>query len=284
MKIINIKEKDDPLGIYVGRGSPLGNPFPIGPEGTREEVIEKYRVWLMDQIRRKNPVVLTALKMLNESSVLKCFCVPASCHAEVIRDVWRAHIKGQIPARNLAYAGIGSRKTPENVCAHMTKIAARLAALGYTLYSGKATGADTAFEKGAEAKKIFVPYVGFNHSDSSLVPSREAFQIAEYLHPAWKALDSAGRALMARNSHQVLGEDLVEPVDFVVCWTKDGCESHKNRRRSSGGTGQAISLASIWGVPVFNLKNPDAIQRLGEWVRSHPELSPRYPVSSPRMS
>ena len=38
--------------IYIGRangklkGSPLGNPFSIGVDGDRAEVIEKFRQWL----------------------------------------------------------------------------------------------------------------------------------------------------------------------------------------------------------------------------------------------
>jgi len=49
-------------GIYVGRempgipGSVLGNPFQIGRDGTREEVVEKYRRWLWEQIKLGNDV------------------------------------------------------------------------------------------------------------------------------------------------------------------------------------------------------------------------------------
>ena len=32
--------------VYIGRPSKWGNPFVIGRDGTRTEVIEKYRDWL----------------------------------------------------------------------------------------------------------------------------------------------------------------------------------------------------------------------------------------------
>ena len=43
--------------VYIGRrmtriglaGSKWANPFKIGLDGTREEVIEKYRAWLLEQ-------------------------------------------------------------------------------------------------------------------------------------------------------------------------------------------------------------------------------------------
>lgn len=140
------------------------------------------------------------------------------------------------------YAGIGSRETPGHVCSLMTKIAEYLAIRDFTLRSGGANGADTAFEEGAEAKEIFLPWKGFNGNASPLfMPTAEAMEMAKKYHPAWHKLSRGGRLLMARNCHQMLGLDLKTPVDFVICWTKNA--------EGSGGTGQAIRIArdlDIW--------------------------------------
>ncbi|MDA8190782.1 MAG: DUF4326 domain-containing protein, partial [Gammaproteobacteria bacterium] len=50
-----------PESVYVGRPSPLGNPFAIGPDGGRAEVIQQYAVWLEERLRDRDPVILTAL-------------------------------------------------------------------------------------------------------------------------------------------------------------------------------------------------------------------------------
>lgn len=79
-------------GEYIGRGSPLGNPFVIGKDGSREQVIAKYRVWLNEQIMRKNPVVLDELNRLGNKAIdekglaLQCFCYPKPCHGEAIKE------------------------------------------------------------------------------------------------------------------------------------------------------------------------------------------------------
>lgn len=79
-------------GEYIGRGSPLGNPYVIGKDGSREQVIAKYRVWLNEQIMRKNPVVLDELNRLGNKAIdekglaLQCFCYPKPCHGEVIKE------------------------------------------------------------------------------------------------------------------------------------------------------------------------------------------------------
>ena len=55
---------------------------------------------------------------------------------------------------------------------------------------------------------------------------------------------------------------------YVICWTPDGCESHLTRSIKTGGTGTAIAIASTNGIPVFNLKNADAIDRLHQFLKS----------------
>ena len=46
------------------------------------------------------------------------------------------------------YTGVGSRETPPEVISVMEDAAFRLAGLGFTLRSGKAEGADAAFQRG----------------------------------------------------------------------------------------------------------------------------------------
>lgn len=90
--IIIVNKHHDKSGEYIGRGSPLGNPFVIGKDGSREQVIAKYRVWLNEQIMRKNPVVLDELNRLGNKAIdkkglaLQCFCYPKPCHGEVIKE------------------------------------------------------------------------------------------------------------------------------------------------------------------------------------------------------
>lgn len=155
------------------------------------------------------------------------------------------------------YAGIGSRETPKDVCFLMTAIAKRLASLGYTCNSGGADGADAAFERGAVInRQIFLPWDGFNgrniqnltklHGEGSyLVPPFNGDLVRKY-HPKPDALSDAGWKFMSRNSYQVLGKDLNTPVEFVLCWTKDG--------KASGGTSQAMRIAKDYNIPIFNLK------------------------------
>lgn len=166
------------------------------------------------------------------------------------------------------YAGIGSRNTPPEIQEIETKIAERLGELGWTLRSGGADGSDKAFEAGASKKEIYLPWRGFNGSDSSLFLESfekrildEAETIARDNHPN-PNLTASVLKMMTRNTFQVLGKKLNEPSSFVICWTQDGCESAETRTNKTGGTGQAIALASKIGIPIFNLANEKSLKRL----------------------
>lgn len=274
MQILNRKSIDIwPVGsVYVGRGTPLGNPFVIGEHGTRDEVIDQYRDWLQHKIQTRDMAVLTGMARLKPDSSLICSCAPARCHAEVIREEWEKLGDALMLKTVKAYAGIGSRKTPPDVLAKMRIVAQRMEARGYILRSGGADGADSAFEAGVKSlKEIYLPWPGFNNNPSTRSePSSQAMEIAKAIHPAWDRLSDGARKLQARNSHQILGMDLRSPVHFVVCYTPDGCESDADRNFDTGGTGQAITLADAWKIPIFNMAKPDALVRLRDFIEANP--------------
>lgn len=72
--------------VYIGRPSKWGNPFVIGKDGTREEVIAKYRVWLLAQ-----PAKVEAVKHELSGKDLVCFCAPKGCHGDVLLEVANTH-------------------------------------------------------------------------------------------------------------------------------------------------------------------------------------------------
>ena len=126
------------------------------------------------------------------------------------------------------YAGIGSRETPADVLYAMGAIAVRLSYKGWTLRSGGAPGADSAFAQGAwdaftegdgdgrmlTRPEIYLPWLGFESiGNARLVnPQPETFSIAEQFHPAWDRLSQGAKRLHARNVHQILGPDVTTPL------------------------------------------------------------------------
>lgn len=165
------------------------------------------------------------------------------------------------------YAGIGSRNTPEPILNLMTRVAHKLEKDGWWLNSGGARGADTAFNIGVvKNKTIYIPWDNYNGLTLEYPISSKALDLASKHHPIWMKLSDAAKYLMARNCYQIFSHTLEDPVKFVICWTPDGCYHHNTRTIATGGTGLAISLASLNNIPVFNLFNEDHEKRMIDFL------------------
>jgi hypothetical protein len=77
-------------GVYVGRPTFLGNPFPLPERATtaqRVESISKYREWFKKRWNEEEGFKEKVIAFVGPSSVpLVCWCAPLPCHAEVIRE------------------------------------------------------------------------------------------------------------------------------------------------------------------------------------------------------
>lgn len=83
--------KRTPYDVYIGRPSLWGNPWQVGPDGTREEVIERYETWLRTGRDFGHPkatdaarqAILASLPAL-QGKTLGCWCAPQACHGGVL--------------------------------------------------------------------------------------------------------------------------------------------------------------------------------------------------------
>jgi len=78
--------------VYIGRPSPLGNPFTVREHG-REGCIEKYGVWLRRELNT-NPEVKREMNRLywlykrEGKLTLICWCAPLACHGDVLKQIF----------------------------------------------------------------------------------------------------------------------------------------------------------------------------------------------------
>ena len=68
--------------VDIMRPSIWGNPYRIGKDGTREEVIQKYRERLLSL-----PHLIKLAKERLAGKVLGCCCKPQSCHGDILVEL-----------------------------------------------------------------------------------------------------------------------------------------------------------------------------------------------------
>ena len=83
--VVNLKHEPDAVAngaVLIDRRTRWGNPFVIGRDGTRPQVIVRYRADLWRRIRA-GEIPLAELAALN-SRRLACHCAPRPCHGLVL--------------------------------------------------------------------------------------------------------------------------------------------------------------------------------------------------------
>jgi hypothetical protein len=83
-RVVNLHRDAAPAdAVYVGRGrgSKWGNQFRIGQDGTWDEVIAKYRQWIV----RQPDLMATVTELAGRDLV--CFYAPRACQADVLLEL-----------------------------------------------------------------------------------------------------------------------------------------------------------------------------------------------------
>ena len=111
--MIKIVNRSDYVGlaVYVGRPSPLANPYSHVPSryakwrvATRDEAVDKYREWLLEMLTMENDTSRAFRELVQVyrdfgALVLSCWCAPKKCHAEVIAELIRQEV-GEVVVSN----------------------------------------------------------------------------------------------------------------------------------------------------------------------------------------
>jgi hypothetical protein len=75
-EVVNIRKSA--YDVLIARPSKWGNPFTVGRDGSREQVICMYEVHV-----RHRPDLIAALPEL-VGKRLGCYCKPEACHGDVL--------------------------------------------------------------------------------------------------------------------------------------------------------------------------------------------------------
>jgi hypothetical protein len=68
-RVVHLKR--EPYDVRIDRQTHWGNPFVIGKDGTREQVIAQYRAWIMEP---DNAHMIEMAKKELRGKVLGCWC------------------------------------------------------------------------------------------------------------------------------------------------------------------------------------------------------------------
>ncbi len=79
-RVVNCKKET--YDVYIGRPSKWGNPFKVGRDGSRQEVIHKYKEMII-----ANTQLVKQIRIELKGKTLGCWCKPDPCHGDVLSEI-----------------------------------------------------------------------------------------------------------------------------------------------------------------------------------------------------
>jgi predicted Rossmann-fold nucleotide-binding protein len=165
-------------------------------------------------------------------------------------------------------ACIGKRDITTIEYAKLVLIGERLAQLGHIIVTGNARGSDQAYAAGANEidpylVELHLPWdkyetavIKWNRNKVYVTGDDPIYRnTAAYHHPAWEKLSRGPRALHTRNV------SIIKEADCVIAlpnWDKPG----------GGGTGMGIRLAKHFNIKLYDISNPETMNKLLESLTS----------------
>lgn len=95
-KVVNMRAYGSRGVKRADRNTPFGNPFRIGPDGTREDVVRKHKEWLEEWIYYGKEIVVRGawnnkwvIEHLEElrGLIIGCWCKPEPCHVDTLIEL-----------------------------------------------------------------------------------------------------------------------------------------------------------------------------------------------------
>ena len=170
----------------------------------------------------------------------------------------------------------GKEGVPNDVLEKMLSASKVFMKSGFVLrFNGETEGFNTKILDIDIARvETYLPWKTFNKDNISLTPkmvrpNEEAYHVAAYYHKKFKELPNSARAILARDVHVLLGENVKNPIKLLLCYSSDGAESIKEINfKVTGYISFSIMICDAMGIPVFNMGKKDALSRLVEFVKT----------------
>lgn len=172
------------------------------------------------------------------------------------------------PTIYLPCAVSGNKGAPPEILAKIKELVGVLSNAGFTVRTGCDGEIELAADEAATQKRErILPWRDFAEKESKLTwNSERAHCIAKMFHPTYDTMKKGVQHILGKNARLILGDKMNSPARLLLTWSEDGVEHARQKSSRTGLVGHTIAIATASGVPVFNLGNPNAEQRLREYV------------------
>lgn len=162
----------------------------------------------------------------------------------------------------------GNMRAPEQLIPAIRELADILKRHGFAIRTGGMDGVGKMVMENVPGAELHVPWKGFNDITvaESSYNSDECKEFAKRYLPDWGNLKDSHQSFFSKNVRLVLGKSIKQPCQIAIIWSEDGVENPGNRTPQSLHAGHIAAMCHDMRIPVININNPDAVQRLRKFV------------------
>lgn len=117
-------------------------------------------------------------------------------------------------------------------------------------------------KQAGDNSEYYLPWLGFNDAESPFTCTNGVVDLAGKLIPKFSDVPDNIKKIRAVPISMCGGVFLNSNARFMITWTKDGAENIGGFTKETGFNRDSIRIAQIYGIPVFNLCNPNAMDKL----------------------
>lgn len=164
-------------------------------------------------------------------------------------------------------------KAPDEVFEKIVLILPLLNEKGFTYRSTASTRdpADKFMMNNYFKKKFFLPFkkAGNGVAAETEYPAKKAYQYMLTVDKFFSKAPQTVRSFIANVAHVMLGKNLDQPLDFLLVYTPCGSKTLKGLDFKKTKTMyKEFKIADHYGIPIFNLKDPNCIGDLKEFIKT----------------
>lgn len=165
----------------------------------------------------------------------------------------------------------GNYGAPEQLVPLIREIADLLRQHGYEIRISAMDGFDKLVLDNVPGAEIHLPWKDFNQVQNafSTFNSDECKEFAKRYMPDWSTVKESHQAFFAKNARLVLGKTCKQPCQISIIWSEDGVEGPANRGPRSAHAGHIAAISHAMNIPVINISNPNAVQRLRQFLEGN---------------
>lgn len=166
------------------------------------------------------------------------------------------------------YSVVATKDAPRDVLDTLRNLVTMMKANGFTLRASTSTDMDDVAITTVQdsSTEVYIPWKDFNNVSSKYYfNDKTCLHIAKMFHRSFDSLKPAVQAFLGRTVRMIMGKKPSNYSLFIVVWSEDGAEKVSQITPKTGYISHAISVADALHIPVFNLQNNNAIDR----IRNH---------------